>query len=222
MSNLRRSPVIGHRLLPLLLASDPSSTPDSASVVAFQSIGEYVLNSSDIENSLPPPLADLFLEEGLTLPDLGEPVEDTIVQEKSDDNEEDLQQQEQEEQDIAEVKRIEQELQQVSIDEICLGAAAASTSTDRSNNGNTEEILGTVNDSLASTTTSNEGLEDAPATDDLEDLLCDMMIQTSSHFQHSRQNSQGYGHGAITSFRQTTTGGAGYHHHHHHHHHHHQ
>uniref|UniRef100_A0A182PJ22 Uncharacterized protein n=1 Tax=Anopheles epiroticus TaxID=199890 RepID=A0A182PJ22_9DIPT len=192
----------------------------------LKNICEYVLNSSDIDNSLPPPLADLFLEEGLTLPDLGETVVDDITESKPDDSEA---RQDQQEQEIAEVKRIEQELQQVSVNEICLGAASGSSSADQSNCEDTGEILDTANDSAAAvaaaaanTTSSDEGLEVAPVTDDLEDLLCDMMIQTSSHFQHSRQNTQGYGHGAMSSFRQTATGGAGYHHHHHHHHHHHQ
>ncbi|XP_053676062.1 segmentation protein cap'n'collar [Anopheles nili] len=190
--------------------------------------GEYVLNSSDIDNSLSTPLADLFLEEGLTLPDLGEAVEDTIAESKSSGDSEHLQQQEQADR---EVKRIEQELQQVSVDEICLGAASGSSSTDSSSTSgvgatalnDTDEILGSaVTDSTVNVTTSDDGLEVPPVPDDLDDLLCDMMIQTSSHFQHTRQNTQGYGHGAMTSFRQTTTGGSGYHHHHHHHHHHHQ
>uniref|UniRef100_A0A182WK36 Uncharacterized protein n=1 Tax=Anopheles minimus TaxID=112268 RepID=A0A182WK36_9DIPT len=184
---------------------------------------EYVLNSSDIDNSLPPPLADLFLEEGLTLPDLGETVVNTIDEVKSNDSEN--QDPANEQQELAEVQRIERELQQVSVDEICLGGASGSTNGDRSNCDDTGENLDTANDTVAdpTTTTSDEGLEVAPpVTDDLEDLLCDMMIQTSSHFQHTRQNTQGYGHGAMSSFRQTTTGGSGYHHHHHHHHHHHQ
>uniref|UniRef100_A0A182MRX9 Uncharacterized protein n=1 Tax=Anopheles culicifacies TaxID=139723 RepID=A0A182MRX9_9DIPT len=180
-------------------------------------LGEYVLNSSDIDNSLPPPLADLFLEEGLTLPDLGETVVNTIDEVKSDEGE-----RQDEQQEIAEVQRIERELQQVSVDEICLGGASGSTNADRSNCDDTGENLGTANDTVADTAPSDEGLAAAPVTDDLEDLLCDMMIQTSSHFQHTRQNTQGYGHGAMSSFRQTATGGSGYHHHHHHHHHHHQ
>ncbi|EDO64492.1 AGAP005300-PA [Anopheles gambiae str. PEST] len=214
-------------------AADESSLVDPWAGLSYTidtETGEYVLNSSDIDNSLPPPLADLFLEEGLTLPDLGETVVDTIAEIKPDDSESDLSGPPvQEEQEIAEVKRIEQELQQVSVGEICLGGgsrASGSSSADQNSNcEDTGEILDTETDSAAAANTTSsdaEGLEAEPVTDDLEDLLCDMMIQTSSHFQHTRQNTQGYGHGAMGSFRQTATGGAGYHHHHHHHHHHHQ
>ncbi|XP_049296442.1 segmentation protein cap'n'collar isoform X1 [Anopheles funestus] len=208
-------------------ASDDSSLVDPWAGLSYTidtETGEYVLNSSDIDNSLPPPLADLFLEEGLTLPDLGETVVDTIDDVPLDDGENVKHQTEShEEQEIAEVQRIERELQRVSVDENCLGAASGSTNAADGNCDDTGENLGTVNDTVADTATSDEGLdEDAPVTDDLEDLLCDMMIQTSSHFQHTRQNTQGYGHGAMSSFRQTATGGSGYHHHHHHHHHHHQ
>ncbi|XP_053664921.1 segmentation protein cap'n'collar [Anopheles marshallii] len=204
-------------------ASDESSLVDPWAGLSYTidtETGEYVLNSSDIDNSLPPPLADLFLEEGLTLPDLGETVVDTIDEVKLDDSENVSG----ENHDEQEVQRIERELQQVSVDEICLGGAAGSTNAaEHSNCDDTGENLGTVNETVADTATSDEGLDEvAPVTDDLEDLLCDMMIQTSSHFQHTRQNTQGYGHGAMSSFRQTTTGGSGYHHHHHHHHHHHQ
>ena len=158
------------------------------------------------------------------------PQVDTIAEIKPDDSESDLSGPPvQEEQEIAEVKRIEQELQQVSVGEICLGGgsrASGSSSADQNSNcEDTGEILDTETDSAAAANTTSsdaEGLEAEPVTDDLEDLLCDMMIQTSSHFQHTRQNTQGYGHGAMGSFRQTATGGAGYHHHHHHHHHHHQ
>ena len=51
--------------------------------------------------------------------------------------------------------------------------------------------------------------DDLDDTDEIEDLLCDMMIQTTTtHFQHPRQPSQSYG---INSLRQSS-----YHHHHHH------
>ncbi|XP_035790505.1 segmentation protein cap'n'collar-like isoform X3 [Anopheles albimanus] len=184
--------------------------------------GEYVLNSSDIDNSLPPPLADLFLEQELTLPDLGGTVEDTIAEIKSNDRDGSQQQ----DREIAEVQRIEQELQ-VSVDDLYLSSASTSARTGHGSAlSETETELPTTitttatDDPVAASSASEENL-DAPATDELEDLLCDMMIQTSSHFQHSRQNTQGYGHG-MSSFRQTTTGAGGYHHHHHHHHHHHQ
>uniref|UniRef100_A0A2M4DKG2 Putative bzip transcription factor nrf1 n=1 Tax=Anopheles darlingi TaxID=43151 RepID=A0A2M4DKG2_ANODA len=204
--------------------------------------GEYVLNSSDIDNSLPPPLADLFLEQELTLPDLGGTVEDTIAEIKSNDRD-GIQQHQQQDREIAEVHRIEQELQ-VSVDDLYLSSAStSSTSGGHSSSAlsETEADLvastiavnggGDADDddpnvtaaaaAVASSSSASEENLDAPATDELEDLLCDMMIQTSSHFQHSRQNTQGYGHG-MSSFRQTTTGAGGYHHHHHHHHHHHQ
>ncbi|XP_050095923.1 segmentation protein cap'n'collar isoform X2 [Anopheles aquasalis] len=182
--------------------------------------GEYVLNSSDIDNSLPPPLADLFLEQELTLPDLGGTVEDTIAEIKSNDSDGS---QQQEDRAIAEVHRIEQELQ-VSVDDLYLSSASASTTAHSETETDlpaTISSAATRDDPIAACSASSEDNLDAPATDELEDLLCDMMIQTSSHFQHSRQNTQGYGHG-MSSFRQTTTGAGGYHHHHHHHHHHHQ
>lgn len=145
---------------------------------------------------------------------------------------------EQEEEEESEVKRIERELES-SADELCQGAAAsvstsASGSTSASPsvpaadendlNGDSQEetdqaaavvVVGadSPDDPEASATATVAAA--GSTSDDLEDILCDMMIQTSSpHFQHPRQPMQNYGHGMHGSLRQ-----GGYHHHHHHHHH---
>lgn len=144
---------------------------------------------------------------------------------------------EQEEEEESEVKRIERELES-SADELCQGAAASvSASASGSISASPgvpavdENDLSSDSQQKSEHTTATTGLErcanspDDPeasaagsadsASDDLEDILCDMMIQTSSsHFQHPRQPMQNYGHGMHGSLRQ-----GGYHHHHHHHHH---
>ncbi|XP_055634848.1 segmentation protein cap'n'collar isoform X2 [Toxorhynchites rutilus septentrionalis] len=204
--------------------------------------GEYVLNATadDSEATLPPPLADLFLEEELNLPELiddtnseeaGEPVKKTTITEEDEEEE-------------SEVKRIEKELE-TSADELCQGGGSSTSSSPPSGTENENGLSGgncgaesnkvvssdplsdgkhdkrqdsdrTASTSSGGSSCSNDSEAIAPTTsDDLEDLLCDMMIQTSSsHFQHPRQPMQNYGHGMHGSLRQ-----GGYHHHHHHHHH---
>ncbi|XP_065073145.1 segmentation protein cap'n'collar isoform X2 [Ochlerotatus camptorhynchus] len=194
--------------------------------------GEYVLNATDgSEATLPPPLADLFLEEGLNLPEL---INDTAEETEEPAKKKTTEQEEEEE---SEVKRIERELES-SADELCQGAAASvsasgSTSANPSVpaadendlSGDSQEetdqaaavVAAGANspDDPEASATATAAAAAASASDDLEDILCDMMIQTSaSHFQHPRQPMQNYGHGMHGSLRQ-----GGYHHHHHHHHH---
>ncbi|XP_062703305.1 segmentation protein cap'n'collar isoform X2 [Aedes albopictus] len=182
--------------------------------------GEYVLNATDgSEATLPPPLADLFLEEGLNLPDL---INDTAIEETEEPAKKKTTA-EQDEEEECEVKRIERELES-SADELCQGAAAAVAASVSATSGSSSSDLSDQATSATSSTTATtdqEKKDDDPeaasgaSSDDLEDILCDMMIQTSaSHFQHPRQPMQNYGHGMHGSLRQ-----GGYHHHHHHHHH---
>lgn len=188
--------------------------------------GEYVLNASDgSEPTLTPPLADLFLAEGLNLPEL---IHETVVEETVEAAKKKTTA-EQEEEKESEVKRIERELES-SADELCLGAAVATTSVSAASGSTaaspTSDNSSPSSSSADSSVSSDQEDRDTPedpnvsassafSSDDLEDILCDMMIQTStSHFQHPRQPMQNYGHGMHGSLRQ-----GGYHHHHHHHHH---
>ncbi|XP_058811889.1 segmentation protein cap'n'collar isoform X2 [Topomyia yanbarensis] len=194
--------------------------------------GEYVLNATDDDSevTLPPPLADLFLAEELNLPELindsSEETSEESAKKKTTAEEED---------EESEVKRIERELE-TSADELCQGGAAASASgyCDSSSDisaADTSSLSGGPADTLTRSLGASSPEENQPssisvdgvepketaggAADDLDNLLCDMMIQTSSgHFQHPRQPMQNYGHGMHGSLRQ-----GGYHHHHHHHHH---
>uniref|UniRef100_A0A1Q3FG62 Putative bzip transcription factor nrf1 n=1 Tax=Culex tarsalis TaxID=7177 RepID=A0A1Q3FG62_CULTA len=189
--------------------------------------GEYVLNATDdSEATLPPPLADLFLEEELNLPELinadgtgtNAATEETAEPAKKKTTAE-------EEDEESEVKRIERELE-TSADELCQGAAAGGSSVDL-NSADSVQPSTSSSPSSSSVEPSEQAAGDkdhplskddpeAVVADDLEDLLCDMMIQTSSsHFQHPRQPMQNYGHGMHGSLRQGS-----YHHHHHYHQHH--
>ncbi|XP_055614334.1 death-associated protein kinase related-like, partial [Uranotaenia lowii] len=207
---------------------------------------EYVLNTTDdSEATLPPPLADLFLEEGLNLPELiNDNVEETEELPETTDKSAKEQQTNLDEEEESEVKRIERELES-SADELCQGAAAnvgavvsiltsdPTTTTTGASSKLNDSACGSCcsssssssscgsskNRSSSRSTSASEGDEageNVPPSDDLEELLCDMMIQTSSsHFQHPRQPMQNYGHGMHHgSLRQT-----GYHHLNHHHHH---
>lgn len=127
-----------------------------------------------------------------------------------------------EEEEESEVKRIERELE-TSADELCQGAAAAGSSVDLKS-ATTDSVSQSAEEkpkqAAAAANGDKDPLPDDPeavVADDLEDLLCDMMIQTSSsHFQHPRQPMQNYGHGMHHgSLRQGS-----YHHHHHYHQHH--
>ncbi|XP_058449720.1 segmentation protein cap'n'collar isoform X2 [Malaya genurostris] len=189
--------------------------------------GEYVLNVTDVDSeaTLPPPLADLFLAEELNLPEL-------INDSSEETNEERAKTKTtaEEEEEESEVKRIERELE-TSADELCQGAAASTSGSCDSSFGSsaadTSSLVSGTDSSLkelgTSTPEKDQGISvdvesdttAGSAADDLENLLCDMMIQTSSgHFQHPRQPMQNYGHGMHGTLRQS-----GYHHHHHHHHH---
>lgn len=194
--------------------------------------GEYVLNATDdAEATLPPPLADLFLEEELNLPELinagaGAPDGTTKITEETDEPAKKKTTAEEEEEE-SEVKRIERELE-TSADELCQGAVAAAGSsvvksvdshqppTSEQPDGPTQQDLAAGCETCAAANGDKEDDPEAVVADDLEDLLCDMMIQTSSsHFQHPRQPMQNYGHGMHGSLRQGS-----YHHHHHYHQHH--
>lgn len=204
--------------------------------------GEYVLNATDdSEGTLPPPLADLFLEEELNLPELINDAAGTAVAEAvaaaTEETGEPAKKKTTAEEEESEVKRIERELE-TSADELCQGAVAAATVDLKS-----DESAPSTSSSSASPSSSSSSSEqpesdcetcaaaaaaagnaadkdtDDPeaVADDLEDLLCDMMIQTSaSPFQHPRQPMQNYGHGMHHGSLRPN----GYHHHHHHHHHH--
>lgn len=196
--------------------------------------GEYVLNATDdSEATLPPPLADLFLEEELNLPELinGNAAVAVATEETAEPAKKKTTAEEEEE-EKSEVKRIERELE-TSADELCQGAAAGSSvdlkSADSSRpltssaEHQQQQDLATAGceTCCAAANGDKDPLPDdadpeAVVADDLEDLLCDMMIQTSSsHFQHPRQPMQNYGHGMHGSLRQGS-----YHHHHHYHQHH--
>lgn len=204
--------------------------------------GEYVLNATDdSEATLPPPLADLFLEEELNLPELINGGTSNVVAvadaattaaEETDEPATKKKTTAEEEEEESEVKRIERELE-TSADELCQGAgssvdlkSAAEPSTSSPSSSSSEQpdgpqdlAAGCETCAAANGDKNSHGLSDDDpegVADDLEDLLCDMMIQTSSsHFQHPRQPMQNYGHGMHGSLRQGS-----YHHHHHYHQHH--
>ncbi|XP_039439779.1 segmentation protein cap'n'collar isoform X1 [Culex pipiens pallens] len=187
--------------------------------------GEYVLNATDdSEGTLPPPLADLFLEEELNLPELingnANDADGTNAATEETDEPAKKKTTAEEEEEESEVKRIERELE-TSADELCQGAAAAGSSVDlKSATDSVAQSAEEKPEKAAAANGDKDPLPDDPeavVADDLEDLLCDMMIQTSSsHFQHPRQPMQNYGHGMHHgSLRQGS-----YHHHHHYHQHH--
>jgi hypothetical protein len=77
------------------------------------------------------------------------------------------------------------------IEDILLSGCKASNESSSSNETKTE--------------TDISSLPSLDETDEL-DLLCDMMMTSTAHFQHPRQPPQNYGHHGVNSFRQ-----AGYH-----------
>jgi hypothetical protein len=139
--------------------------------------GEYVLQTSNGEAELPLPLDDLFLDEGLNLAELENDLEE-ISKETLEENTEDLED---------------------------------TTATDQESQELIEDILlSTVSEVSASNSSGNEtktetDISSLPSLDDTDelDLLCDMMMTSTAHFQHPRQPPQNYGHHSVNSFRQS-------------------
>jgi hypothetical protein len=126
------------------------------------------------------PLDDLFLDEGLNLAELENDLEE-ISKETLEENDNDADD---------ESNNDSQEL----IEDILLSGCKAATSNDSSSSSNETK-----------TETDISSLPSLDETDEL-DLLCDMMMTSTAHFQHPRQPPQNYGHHGVNSFRQ-----AGYH-----------